>query len=832
MRGQTWPDLSGPDVDPFHRRIRTQFLFPTGDPHTRANPLEYPEFQGMVMIMEDLGEVVQPMWPNPVWLPRTLFPGVTPDAPNIHGAFRFAFALDQPARIFIRILAASWYRAWLDGIPFNEGPPRFHPQHPEFESFSRELNGGNHVIALHVHYSGLATQTLRADLIPPFAMVCVQDATGGFIDLGCKCHSIAAWSRLDSRRSGLQGWVESVQQDKLLSGWRAPEFDDSGWDVPVAVEHFWKTLRPTEIAPVTHSPIRPSCTGHGLISGSFHYFREDFPIGFYRRSLCARTDEASGLWWRFDLGRVRLGRPVVRIHARQGSVVEVGMAEILLHGRVMPWVFLSNSSSIWLDRFVASGEVEVMEPHVPRGGRYLEIHAQGAPSEVELLEVDFLERSYFPPVKNPFLCGDRELEGIWLAGVETLRACSEDALVDTPVRERGQWTGDTLSVGLELVTTLYGDARLIARAQRQISQCAREDGLIPSLTPGANIVHFLSYALIWQESLWTYYLRTGDDGPLKEHADAAMANLKYFRGRFDHNGLATEGEDTFIDWGYLPLEGEPDFATCLFLCRALKESGKLFEYLNRPDDASFSRAFLEEVDSHLSAALSQRDLETLGYHVTALALREDLLESGRRPEALHYLKKHILSCFPNDPEAPRLRSPIVNDRRILTPYFLHFVLPLLIEHGDGRFAINQIRRCWGWSLQDGRTTFTEVFDEHWSHSHHWSACPTWILSQYGLGLRPAFHKGVNHWDFVLQPQGLTRASGCFPGGISVEWEQNDREIIWNIHSPNPVSIHDSRGRLPSDRTEIQGHARFAFPTSPPCEPEGLPHGEDDTLLSP
>lgn len=386
------------------------------------------------------------------------------------------------------------------------------------------------------------------------------------------------------------------------------------------------------------------------------------------------------------------------------------------------------------------------------------------------------------------------------------RACAEDAVVDTPVRERGQWTGDTLSVGLELVTTLYEDTRLLHRAMRQIAQCAREDGLVASLTPGANRIFFLSYACTWQEAAWTYYLRTGQSDHLHELLDAARANLACFDSLLTPSGLAIGKELTFIDWGYLPPEGEPDFATHLFLRRAITNSIEWFEHVGSAADAQQARQFLARLNNWLHPELDKRTIAQLGYHVVALSLREGLLSAERSTEAIPFMKQHILSCFPNDPAAPRLRSPSVNHPRIFTPYFAHFVFQELIAAGEMDFVLDQIRRCWGWSLADGRATITEVFDEHWSLCHHWSACPTWIMSHHLLGLRPAFHRGRGNYELVLQPGSHPGASGTLPGGITIAWQRDADSIQWQCTTNEPITIHDTTGRLPTSPLKVTDRA--------------------------
>ena len=91
------------------------------------------------------------------------------------------------------------------------------------------------------------------------------------------------------------------------------------------------------------------------------------------------------------------------------------------------------------------------------------------------------------------------------------------------------------------------------------------------------------------------------------------------------------------------------------------------------------------------------------------------------------------------------------------------------------FVLDQYRKCWGWILSEGRTTLLEVFDTRWSHCHQWSACPTWQLSRYGLGLHPRFDWGADHFDLAVHSADELRRPGSvaavrsipFPAVVSV-----------------------------------------------------------------
>ncbi len=110
------------------------------------------------------------------------------------------------------------------------------------------------------------------------------------------------------------------------------------------------------------------------------------------------------------------------------------------------------------------------------------------------------------------------------------------------------------------------------------------------------------------------------------------------------------------------------------------------------------------------------------------------------------------------------------------------------------FVLEQLRICWGWALEEGLTTWLEVFDKRWSHCHQWSGCPTWILSRNVLGLHPRFDLGANHYVLNLEPGGLDSAEGVIPvpysnDTLSVFWKRMPEGISYTLKTSSPIWLH-------------------------------------------
>lgn len=110
---------------------------------------------------------------------------------------------------------------------------------------------------------------------------------------------------------------------------------------------------------------------------------------------------------------------------------------------------------------------------------------------MRFLEERFVERSYYDRPEGRFACGDTLLERIWNTGIETYKACSEDALIDNPTRERGQWLGDVGIVGMEIGAAGFSDIAIVRRRARPVGPVRRQRGARGRVVSRRRVVHGL-----------------------------------------------------------------------------------------------------------------------------------------------------------------------------------------------------------------------------------------------------------------------------------------------------------------------------------------------------
>ncbi len=740
---------------------------------------------------------------RPLWFTHSKTPADT------HVAFRGRFSLSSNRPAELHILGASWYRVWLDGQELTEGPHRFPIAHPEYQVVPLPAISGEHLLAVQIHHEGVSTRIL--DDVPPFLWARVM-SDGKPQPITWRCIELPGYAKATRRINAQLAWVEWCDTRVQPVDWQKPAFDDTAWAAPVEVSPALGELKPASIAelPITKRPLVQ--IANGLLTEEYGYELDNPSARFFLRKLNASPMVANGLWRRYDLGFISVARPQIELDLPVGAIVEMAMSEALQHDRVCPWITLSASDSCNMDHYVARGGRQLFAPLTPKGGRYLEVHVLCDPEKVKFLSESADIRCYFSKVVGSFKCSDDVLNRIWMQGVHTHMSCSEDALIDNPTRERGQWTGDVVSAGMDIAASAFTDLRLLRRAVLQSAQCADERGYISGLCPGGGGV-FSAYAVQWNTAVMHYWALTGENDLLEPMWPHAVRNLQGVEKAMNEQGVVDFGVP-FIDWGYVPNPGQADMGLTLHSLASVRDTIRWAEAISRTQEMPW----LKKLDQRLSECVARYlesnrvctvDWRAVGYHRTVLALRLGLVPSQEEAAAVAYIKAHMLSCFPNNPSAPRLGSPTMANPQLITPYFAHYAFPPLLERGEADFVLQQMRACWGWAMETGITTWVEVFDTRWSHCHQWAGCPTWQLSQYGLGLHPCLDQGDRHYRFVLTLGSLDWAEGILPvphseSGIRISWRRDGKTIVWKAEADQPITVLNTpQGTLTGTSLELR-----------------------------
>ena len=701
----------------------------------------------------------------------------------------------------IQVFASCPFRLYLNGEWIGEGPVRWSKSAPEFQEFDLPLRTGSNVIGILAHYEGVSTRMMEA--MPPFVQ-CRINREGQEIAVSWKALRIGGFTPEIKRINPQFGWIDWCDMRGHNLDWLTLGLHETEGSSPKAVSTGVGAPTVTEISFLVARRHSLKPLSHGVLTERFGYDSDEPQAQFFLRDLQAHHGPPQGVWRRYDLGRIRLGRPELELDLPAGSIVEFAYSEYLVDGRVCPWITLSAGPSCNLDRFVARGGKQFFTTSTPKAGRFLEVHVISQPEKVHFIAENFAERSYHGDPEGSFHCSDKRLEQIWHIGAETHRACTEDSVIDNPTRERGEWIGDSLTVGLENASVTYADLKLIKKGLRQAAHCARADGLVAGLCPGTT-TYLSTYACHWVCAAIRYFELTGDLDFLMELYPVAVRNLHVFSSKLTDTGLIGDLGWAFIDWGYVSNEGQSDMGLNILFLAAARSMVTWSQAVG--EDSSHSQQTVDKVQAIIARYLESHLIRpnpwnTIGLQRTVLALRAGLIVASRVPDAINFIKNHYVSCFPNDLFAPHLADPATAQPRLITPFFSHFALSALWEHGEADFVLDQYRTCWGWALDQGLTTWPEVFDLRWSHCHQWSGCPTWQLTRYVLGVWPRQDLGPRTFAFRPIPCSLSHATAILPIPnssqlLTVTYQRSSHQASWDIHSTAAFQIQQAGVLHPS-----------------------------------
>lgn len=724
---------------------------------------------------------------NPFWLHRP------PRTTDIHAAFVTEIDVDSAGEYLLAVQASASFAVWLDGDPIVEGPLRYVPAMPEFHEQSIHLSTGHHRLAVHAHGEGLTTR--RTAPLPNFMWVRLSTRNGE-VPLMWRGRHLHEYEQTKIRTSPLQGWLESIPV-AWKEDWRNEDTRGTDWNevgtvpalsdvlgTPTRTDAPLATSTVTAIVPMAAGRYRDSYTGYRLDDPTVQFMLADCDP--------PRDDDADGVWTRYDLGRVRIGRLAVTVRCTSPATVTVCYAEKLApDGRPSPAVALSTGPTHMLQYIAVDAGTTRIEPFQSLGGRYIEVRVRSS-APVKIVDAEFLERDSLGGPTGLFACSDLRLNRIWQIGIDTLRSAAEDALVDS-VRERAEWVGDVVSSALNLLAAGWGDYRLVRRALLHAAAAARPDGLVAGCGPG-ELIYLGTYAAQWTSACVRTAELEGSLEVLVQFEDVARANLRAIVKL-----IAPDGTHNlpwcFVDWGYSASPDRPDVAVLCHVLSAIRAWCRWLTLLKRGQE----RPEWETVANWLENLIRQQPGD--GYHALVLAEHAGLRRAEDVASAVVW---NLRSGFPFNQSAARLRDPLQVQSGAVTPYFTNYSVATLLRAGHGREVADLWADGWGWMLDRGATTWWEVFDDRWSHCHYWSGAPTWQLSQFVLGVHPTLDATGPAVSLRVNDVGVESASGRVPipggGWADVQWSHRLPNLLdyeLRLDRETPVDVDSNRRLLPS-----------------------------------
>ncbi|UZR97700.1 family 78 glycoside hydrolase catalytic domain [Chondrinema litorale] len=509
-----------------------------------------------------------------------------------------------------------------------------------------------------------------------------------------------------------------------------------------------------------------------------------------------------------DMGGKTLGRIFADIDAPEGTVIDIGWAEVL-NDSGLAWIYKNYIISTGT-RFITSSNKQHYETFKPYGFRYLQIHITPPKGEkAQLLNAGSFDQMYPFELQGAFESSDPLLNKIWNLGWRTLRVCAEDSYTDTPFRERGHYAGDALP---EFATTLAtsGDTRLMKRSIELFTQMYHKD-----MWEGPQNRHN-DFPLILLVTLKWYTDYTGDLSLVKKYYEDYKSLMNQILAKKEQAGYINL-ERVFYEWTAVDRFDDLTGIQAL-ISRALNDVACFADVLGKPNDAKFFREEADKLDKVITEKFWDEEKNAFfdGFHEgvkvdhyyptsNALPVIYDVASDLQAEKVMQFLETELEDIGEE------------YHKRKTTPYGSFYVLSALYKEGRADIAEKFIKKYWARMIYKGDDTAWEHFDlvgpdgaEGGTGSHAWSSHPTFFLSTEALGVQLGYYQQFERETIHINPQSelLTWAKGTVPhplGLVHVDWKISGDLLIMNVKVPEGVPYKvEPKGKLATYKLVLNG----------------------------
>ena len=582
----------------------------------------------------------------------------------------------------------------------------------------------------------------------------------------------AEWLPSPQRNGDVGDFVEWIDGRAQPQGWSVPGYDDSAWSAtdvigPAGTAPFTQTYaQRTSIAETPVLPVRLHTVAGGAVVA--------------------------------DFGAVYAARPHVEFaHGESGATVSMRAGYLLdpdgqvsaLHGTQE-----TNLSSTYIQRAGA----QTYEAFTYFGYRYFQIDNPGEALGRDQV-VALARHAAMPEVPAATFSSDnRMLNAVWRLTARSCLYCSQEQFVDTPTREKGQFTWDAANES-EGVMRAYGDQNMswqglrdVARGQARYWPTGQTNAVYPN---GDGARFYATFTARYPEWVWRYYLSTGDTATALEHYDAtAKAATWLWSARQAGNGLLYGLGDTSNGdpvYGY-DLSVAADTASNVLAVNAFTRVSQLAALAHDQSNAALWQSRAAQLTAAVNATLRHPDgtyvdgvdangaqSSSRSQEANALPLAYGVVPAAAVPAVGSYVLSRGIDVGPNH-GLELLRGLAVAGMpagmvQLLTnasiPGWAHIVA------AGGTFTWEQWRP-------------SDLIGDSMSHGWGSSALVAIQETLLGVGFLEPNPDGTVRVNVAPPSSGLARAAGSVPtvaGPVVVSWQRHGHGVALDLTVPANAS---------------------------------------------
>lgn len=474
------------------------------------------------------------------WSAQWLRPGPAAAVPEEYAYLRTVVrpSANPIVRATAYVAAAHKYQLWANGRMAATGPCFAYPDEAYYQAtdLTPLLRAGrpNAVGLLH-HWYGAGNG--RPPAVPgALLQLTVHHADGTRevfgTDGGWK-ELPAEWQPAPPRNTECHDFVEIIDGRQSPLGWSEPGYDDGGWQAPTV-------LGPAGTTPFTALYAqRTWIEEHPVAPASVHTLANGAVV--------------------VDFGRIYAARPTVAFrHGAAGRTVNMHVGYLLDSDGQVSTTHGTQGTDLSFT-YVQRDGAQRFVPFTFLGFRYLQVDSPGEALPAGRFAA-LARHAAMPPTETAsFTSGDDTLDAVWALCTHSALYASHEQFVDTPTRQKGQFTCDSTNESQAIMHAFadqnqtWQGLRDFARSQARYWPGGQINDIYPSGTYASTIPDFTELYVEW---LWRYYQRTGDTATLAAFYPVAQRIGGYVWASVDPgSGLVTNlpgGGSTYpggaVDW--------------------------------------------------------------------------------------------------------------------------------------------------------------------------------------------------------------------------------------------------------------------------------------------
>jgi alpha-L-rhamnosidase len=613
------------------------------------------------------------------------------------------------------------------------------------------------------------------------------------------------------RRNGEGDRVERQDARGELVGWMEP-----GYDATVAPWVAAEVIGAHPVAPYTH-----------LIGQETRLTETTV------RPVALRTADDGTVV--ADFGVVIPARPIVRFdHGVAGRTLAIRSGYNLTEsGRVATSTLATQGTDMSFPYTQKDGPQQ-FEAFTHLGFRYLEI--PGADEEFTLDDIAAVVVHTDVPEgrQATFTSSDATLDAVWELMRRSALYSVQEAFVDTPTREKGQFLGDAANISYATMAA-FAERDATQQAIREFLYSARrywhsgnDIGRYNAVYPNGDGKRDIpDYSLMFVDWVWRYYWETGDRALLAEAypdiRNTANYVLRHIPSTGPTAGLVTNlsgGSGAYlygiVDWPAPGRFGYDMSAAARTTINAqsvhvLRTTARMAEVLGRPDSEIDS--YRQHADA-LADAINTKLRRADGVYVDGLSAT-----GAQSSHAGQHATSYAIA-YGVAPEAdhPALTAYLAGMGMKQGPMTAHRLLQALSGRPDVVLHLLTNPDDLGWAniLAQGGTFTWEAWTldpgSNFSQSHGWGAQALVDVQETLLGIRTG-SPGAAVVDIVPPAVGLTHAAGTVHtqrGPVRLDWRRIGAGMRVDLEVPVNVTARVALPIEPGRSYRAAGPSKAVF----------------------